>query len=34
MNHPHHSPEFLMDENCLLVAAKGMGSVVLNLLNS
>lgn len=34
MNHPHHSPEFLMDENCLLVAAKGMGSVVLNLLKS
>lgn len=31
-NHPHHSPDFLMNESCLIIAAKAMGSVVLKIL--
>lgn len=31
-NHPHHSPDFMMNEDCLLIAAKAMGTVTLNYL--
>ncbi|MBU7447279.1 MULTISPECIES: amidohydrolase [Lactiplantibacillus] len=31
-NHPHHSPDFMMNEDCLLIAAKAMGSATLALL--
>lgn len=30
--HPHHSPEFLMNEDCLIIAAKSIASVVLDYL--
>lgn len=32
-NHPHHSPDFLMNEDCLIIAAKAMGAAVLSYLN-
>jgi metal-dependent amidase/aminoacylase/carboxypeptidase family protein len=32
--HPHHSPDFLMDERCLLIAAKAMGAIVLQYLDN
>lgn len=32
-SHPHHSPDFLMDEDCLLVAAKAVASVVVDYLS-
>lgn len=28
-NHPHHSPNFYLDEDCLIIAAKAMGAAVL-----
>lgn len=28
-NHPHHSPDFLMNEDCLLIAAKATGTATL-----
>jgi len=31
-NHPHHSPDFMMNEKCLLIAAKAAGTVTLNYL--
>ncbi len=31
-NHPHHSPDFLMNEKCLIIAAKAVGSFVLDYL--
>ena len=31
--HPHHSPDFLMDEDCLIVAAKSVASVVIDYLS-
>lgn len=30
--HPHHSPDFLLDERCLLLAAKTVGAVAINYL--
>lgn len=32
--HPHHSPEFLMDEACLIVAAKAVAAVVVDYLEA
>lgn len=32
--HPHHSPDFLMDEDCLIVAAKSMAAVTIDYLNT
>ncbi|KRL68545.1 amidohydrolase [Companilactobacillus versmoldensis] len=31
-NHPHHSPDFFMNEDCLIVAAKAMGTATLDYL--
>ncbi|WP_125761660.1 amidohydrolase [Companilactobacillus hulinensis] len=31
-NHPHHSPDFMMNEKCLIIAAKAVGSFVLDYL--
>ncbi|GAD16603.1 amidohydrolase [Lentilactobacillus otakiensis] len=31
-NHPHHSPDFMMNEKCLLIAAKAAGTVTLDYL--
>ncbi|WP_367376069.1 amidohydrolase [Lentilactobacillus kefiri] len=31
-NHPHHSPDFMMNEKCLLIAAKAAGTVTLKYL--
>jgi amidohydrolase len=32
-NHPHHSPDFLMNEDALLIAGKAVGTVTLNYLS-
>lgn len=32
--HPHHSPDFLMDEDCLILAAKSVASVVVDYLKA
>ncbi|KRM55132.1 amidohydrolase [Lacticaseibacillus sharpeae] len=32
-SHPHHSPDFFMDERALLIAAKAVGTAALNYLN-
>lgn len=31
-NHPHHSPDFMMNKKCLIIAAKAVGSFVLDYL--
>ncbi|WP_040471179.1 amidohydrolase [Lentilactobacillus kisonensis] len=32
-NHPHHSPDFLMNEKCLLIAAKAAGTATVSYLS-
>ncbi len=32
-NHPHHSPDFMMNEDCLIIATKAAGSAALAYLN-
>ncbi|MDN6786517.1 MAG: amidohydrolase, partial [Lentilactobacillus parabuchneri] len=32
-NHPHHSPDFMMNEKCLLIAAKAAGTVTITYLS-
>lgn len=32
-NHPHHSPDFMMNEKCLLIAAKAAGTATINYLS-
>lgn len=29
LNHPHHSPDFMMNEDCLLIAAKAVGTATI-----
>ncbi|KRM11647.1 amidohydrolase [Paucilactobacillus suebicus] len=31
-NHPHHSPDFMMNEDCLIIAAKAVGTATLDYL--
>ena len=33
VDHPHHSPDFFMDERALLIAAQAVGTAALNYLN-
>lgn len=33
-NHPHHSPDFMMDEDAILIAAKAVGAAALGYLQS
>ncbi len=33
LEHPHHSPDFFMDERALLIAAQAVGTAALNFLN-